>query len=299
MLCKKADKTLLKDENYLFQPKLDGTRALYHDKNHLINRRGRNIIHRYPEFQNLEIEEGCIIDGEVIVYNEEGLPDFHLLQSREQTGKDYKIEYLSKQHPATFVVFDCLLYHGEEFTSQPIEKRLKRLKEAVTEGEYLQVIFTTEQGEELWEKITDLDIEGVIAKKKGSKYEAGKRSALWLKIKNLKTVDCVIQGFTWGEGKREDTFGALYLGVYRDGKLVNVGKVGTGWTEEELKALREKMDEYRIKVTEEKVLLEPTLVCEVEYLEKTKRGDLRAPSFKRLRFDKKPKQCTWEQLTRA
>ncbi|MBD3227943.1 MAG: DNA ligase [Candidatus Lokiarchaeota archaeon] len=292
MLCKKADPDLLSSDEYYFEPKMDGTRALYNDRK-LINRRGRSIDERYPEFDTFEknIKHDCVIDGEVIVYNDKGLPDFNLLQSREQTSNKMKIELLSVKYPAKYVVFDCLNYRGKDITGETIEKRIVFLKKAVNETKTIQLIFRSEDGKQLWKKISDLGIEGVIAKKKGSKYYPGKRSRYWLKIKNLNTIDCIILGYTKGEGKREDTFGALILGAYKNGELRNMGKVGTGWTNQELINLKSKMDKLKVKEEENKVLIENKLVCEVEYLELTQNLDLRAPSFKRLRFDKKPEDC--------
>ena len=142
MLCQKGDPKILSSDQYIFQPKLDGTRALYIDGK-LMNRRGRNIRYRYPEFNNLQIEKDTIVDGEVVVYNDKGLPDFSLLQSREQTTNKLKIEILSKQYPSTYVVFDCLRYKGRDLTEEPIETRLEFLTRSVHEGNNLQLIVNT------------------------------------------------------------------------------------------------------------------------------------------------------------
>ncbi|MEJ2277366.1 MAG: ATP-dependent DNA ligase [Candidatus Lokiarchaeota archaeon] len=275
MLCKKADTKIIFNNNYIFQPKLDGTRVIYIDGN-LINRRGRNIKQRYPEFKEFQIKNNSILDGEVVVYNERGLPDFSLLQSREQTSNKFKIEFLSNKHPATYVVFDCLKFEGKEIINEPLEYRLECLKKAITEGNQLQLIFSTENGLKLWNKAKELGIEGIMAKRKGSKYYPGKRVIACLKIKNVNTIDCIILGYTMGEGKRKETFGALLIGIYnKKGDLISLGKVGTGWTDQGLIDLKK-------------------LVCEVEYLEMTENKELRAPSFKSLRFDKEPRDCIYE-----
>ena len=200
MLCMKGDPKILSSDQYIFQPKLDGTRALYIDGK-LMNRRGRNIRYRYPEFATLEIEKDSIFDGEVVVYNDKGLPDFSLLQSREQTTNEFKIEILSKQYPATYVVFDCLRYKGKDITEEPVEVRLEILTRSIHEDRNLQKIVNTEDGMWLWEKMKKLGTEGVMAKKKGSSYHSGKRVDACLKIKNLKTLDCLILGYTIGENE--------------------------------------------------------------------------------------------------
>ncbi|MBD3211167.1 MAG: DNA ligase [Candidatus Lokiarchaeota archaeon] len=293
MLCHKGSQDLLTNDEYIFQPKLDGTRALFIEGK-LINRRGRNIRQRYPEFDDLEIKEGCIVDGEVVVYNEKGLPDFHLLQSREQTSDSFKIDLLSNRYPATYVIFDCIRYQGNLIIKEPLETRMEYLKKAAKEGDHLQFIISTENGLELWNKIKELGLEGIMAKKKGSKYHPGKRSRACLKIKNLKIIDCIILGYTKGEGRRKETFGALLLGAYKDGELIQLGKVGTGWTDRELERLKEKMDNLIIEKEGDKVWIEQRLVCEVEYLEMTSNLELRAPSFQRLRPDKSPEECILE-----
>ena len=293
MLCEKGRADILNSKDYLFQPKLDGTRALFINGD-LINRRERKIRYRYPEFHDFKFERDSILDGEVIVYNDKGLPDFSLLQSREQTENDFKIELLSIKYPATYVVFDCLKYKGEIIVKRPIEERLEILKKTVKESKNLQIIYTSEKGEEMWNIIKKLGIEGLIAKEKGSWYYPGKRNDKWLKIKAINTIDCVIMGYTLGEGKREETFGALIIGAYKKDELIRLGKVGTGWTDQELKALKKMLDKYIIKKADKRVWLELKLVCEVEFLEMTEKGDLRAPSFKRLRLDKNPEDCIIE-----
>ncbi|MBD3194965.1 MAG: DNA ligase [Candidatus Lokiarchaeota archaeon] len=291
MLCKKANSKILASNEYFFQPKLDGTRALFIEGK-LINRRGRNIRYRYPEFKSLEIKNECVIDGEVVVYNEKGLPDFKLLQSREQTSNKLKIELLSKRYPATYVVFDCLKYKDKDLLTVPVEKRLEYLEKAVIEGNNLQIIFSTEDGKFLWDKIKSMGVEGVMAKKKGSRYHPGKRSKVCLKIKNLNTIDCIILGYTKGEGKRENTFGALRIGAYNEGELIKLGKVGTGWTDQELIDLKRKLDTLIINELDDTIYVKKELVCEVEFLELTDNLELRAPSFKGLRYDKEPKDCS-------
>lgn len=298
MLCQRGDTEILEDPGYLFQPKLDGTRALW-VAGRLINRRGRDITHRYPELADLPVDPDAVVDGEVIVYDTNGLPDFSMLQSREQTSKALKIEILSARHPATYVVFDCVGYHGDDITGEPLETRLDCLRDVVKEeaSPRVQVIFTTADGRSLWAKVREWDLEGIVAKKRGSSYMPGARRQEWLKVKNLLTIDCVITGYTKGEGRRAGTLGALTLGLYHDGELVPVGRVGTGWTDRELEHLKGQLDPLVTDEVEwdgkadDAVPVKPELVCEVEYLALTGDGHLRGPSFQRLRYDKPPEAC--------
>jgi DNA ligase D-like protein (predicted 3'-phosphoesterase) len=151
----------------------------------------------------------------------------------------------------------------------------------------------------------DKGLEGVMAKKKDSQYEEGLRTGSWLKIKELKTCDCVIFGYRRGQKSRGATFGSLVIGLYdSEGKPVYVGNVGTGFTEEMLKILTDKFDmlktasnpPFTVEMEEMVTWLEPKLVCEVAYQVVTRDLRLRMPRFKRLRDDKAPAECTLDQI---
>ena len=149
-------------------------------------------------------------------------------------------------------------------------------------------------------------LEGIVAKKLSSSYQIGKRSKDWLKIKALNSLDCIICGYTLGEGKREKYFGALLLGIWHEGKLRYLGRVGTGWEEkdlEEITAMLKKIEaeknpfdifEEEPSVLEKVKWVKPKLVCEVKFMEFTEDLKLRAPSFIRLREDKIPEECVLE-----
>ena len=164
--------------------------------------------------------------------------------------------------------------------------------------------YVEEKGEVFYEAVMQKGLEGVMAKKKNGKYEPGARTGSWLKIKKIRTCDCVIFGYTKGTGARKSTFGALILGLYgKDGNPVFVGKVGTGFSEETLKSLLNDFDKlkeaaapFEADVPEKVTWLKPTLVCEVGYQVVTQDGRLRMPRYLRLRSDKQPKDCTTDQL---
>ena len=150
-----------------------------------------------------------------------------------------------------------------------------------------------------------LGLEGVMAKRAASKYLSGKRTDDWRKIKILKRQDCVILGWTPGQGGRSETFAALVLGAYRSGRLVWIGQVGTGFTErmladmmkrlEAIETDRPPIDDPDLAKAKEVLWVRPELVCDVEYLQMTAAGKLRAPSFKGLRPDKLPEDCLFEE----
>jgi DNA ligase D-like protein (predicted 3'-phosphoesterase) len=148
-----------------------------------------------------------------------------------------------------------------------------------------------------------MGLEGIVAKRKDSEYEEGLRTGSWLKIKKLKTCDCVIFGYSKGSKSRNATFGALLLGVYNGGKPVYLGKVGTGFTQEMIRLLIDKFEKIKTQVAPFKpergdivTWLEPKLVCEVAYQVLTRDMRLRMARFKRLRDDKLPLDCTIDQI---
>jgi DNA ligase D-like protein (predicted ligase) len=304
MLARPADRDALKREGFIYEPKLDGTRAIcYKDIEgiRLINRRGNDITARYPEFSFAkEIKAAsAVLDGEVVVYDKNGNPDFHLLQRREQVARRDISEMRSKELPASYVVFDILEKEGISLTDLSLKERKTFLDETVTDGLHLQKIFYTENGPGLWDQIEKRKLEGVIAKELDSRYYPGARTPAWLKIKYLKTIDCVIVGYT----SEKRIISALALAVYSRGKLRYIGRtVGKGFTEGFLKDLHKKLlaletKEPTVEYLGEKVIhwVKPKLVCEVSYLEMTKDLIMRAPVFLRLREDKLPEDCILEE----
>jgi DNA ligase D-like protein (predicted 3'-phosphoesterase) len=183
-------------------------------------------------------------------------------------------------------------------------ERKKILKDSLREGSNVLLCdFIEEKGEAYFQLALEKGLEGVIAKKKNSQYEEGLRTGSWLKIKKLKTCDCVIFGYTKGTESRGATFGALLLGVYDKGKPVYLGKVGTGFTEKMIHFLINKFEEIKTDIVPFKpergdvvTWLEPRFVCEVTYQILTRDNKLRMARFKGLRDDKSPSECTIDQV---
>lgn len=302
MLAQIGTKKDLARKNYFYEPKLDGTRAIAYCNGRssvsLVNRRDRDITFRYPEIEAelKSLQINAVLDGEIIVYDKNGLPNFNLLQKREQISRKILIEIRSRQIPATYAIFDILKLNKKNLISLPLTERKKILESAINESRYIEIIPHTEDGRKLWKQVTKLKMEGVMAKPKNSRYYPGQRQKVWLKIKFLKTIDCIIAGFT----QEIRVISALCLAVYDKGKLRYIGRVGTGFTEEFLKELHKELIKLKQKsppvfnppAKEGITWLRPEVVCEIEYLEISKDKILRAPSFQRLRFDKPPKECT-------
>lgn len=300
-------------KEWIYEVKFDGTRTIayidYKERRiKFLNRRLNYFEFRYPELHSIWKNCDCdkiILDGEICVF-EKGKPNFYKLAEREHVDQKVRIEILSREMPATFIVFDILHLNGKDLIDLPLIERKEILKEKVSEGNNLLLsVFVKEKGKKLFEEVKKQGLEGIMAKKINSIYEIGKRSKNWLKIKSLKTIDAIIIGYTTGIGKREE-IGSLILGIYYDNKINYLGKVGTGFSEEELNKILEKLEKIKVEKCylenfDEKELdlpekrkaiwVKPKYICEVKFLELTEDKRLRAPVFVRMREDKLPEEC--------
>ncbi len=297
MLAYPGDTKIFETKDFIYEPKLDGTRAICYIEDgrvKIFNRRDYEISARYPEIvENLKKlkVKNCVLDGEIVVLTN-NLPDFYKLQEREHIEDEFKAKLLAKKYPATLFVFDIIYLNDEELILLPLIERKKILDDTVKKDEHIDLCIFTEDGKRLFELTRKMGLEGIMAKLKRGLYHPGKRVKEWLKLKHFQTMDCVICGYTKGKGKREGVFGALVLGTFENGKLICRGKVGTGWSNDFAKWLKNQLDKIKVDkphfdFPEEVVWVKPVYLCEVQFMEITEDGKLRAPSFKRLRFDKK------------
>jgi DNA ligase D-like protein (predicted ligase)/DNA ligase D-like protein (predicted 3'-phosphoesterase) len=306
MLAKVAEQPF-SGEDWVFGIKWDGFRAIaYVEEPFSLRSRNQNELKQnFPELGQLtHLAKGLVVDGEIVIM-QNGKPDFQTLLERGQAVSQHEVERQVARAPAVYIVFDVLEKNGESLTGLPLMERKKILKESLTEGSNVLLSdFIEENGEAYYQLAREKGLEGVVAKCKDSHYEEGLRTGSWLKIKKLKTCDCIIFGYTMGGGVRGKTFGALLLGVYdKEKKPVYVGKVGTGFSEQTLGTLMDKFE--KIKTTEAPfkadagdvvTWLEPKLVCEVAYQVLTRDFRLRMPRFHNLRGDKPPSDCTIDQF---
>ncbi len=303
-----AAKEAFTDKDWIFEIKWDGFRAIAYVEEpfSLRSRNGKELKQNFPELQQItSLAKDIVVDGEIVVMSE-GTPNFQALLKRGQAVSVGEIKRQSQRAPAVYIVFDIIEKAGKALVDVPLMERKAILKDSLKEGaNVLLCDYIDEKGEAYFKLILEKGLEGVVAKRKDSCYEEGRRTGSWLKIKKLKTVDCVIFGYTCGENIRAETFGALVLGLY-DGarRPVYVGKVGTGFTEEVLRILTDKFAKnttneapFRAESGDTVTWLKPRFVCEVAYQVVTKDGRLRMAHFKRLRDDKPPEQCTLDQLT--
>lgn len=277
-------------DDHLFEIKWDGTRALAFiedERYRLLNRRQIDMTDRYPEFSFLgEIPSGTVLDGEVVVL-EQGKPSFRKLMSREQARSPLKTRGLSRNLPATYIVFDLLYLDYENLMSEPLTTRRKRLEKLIKKTKNPHFVMSdgiVGSGKSFFENVCKQDMEGVIAKRLSSQYQPGQRNDAWIKIKRGETVGCAIIGFL-PEGKAD--FRSLILAAETDGLLQHVGQVGSGFDA----AMRKKINGLLWSRLRAKPIIpckmkgkwvEPGLYCLVKCMERTASGHLRAPSFKEL-----------------
>ncbi len=290
---------LPKGDEWLYEVKWDGYRALGYvrgGKARLVSRNDNDLTARFPEvakaLEKAARSPECVVDGEVCALDDQGRPSFSAMQQ----GK--------RETPIIYAVFDVLEVDGVTVTDVPLEERRERLEALLDERQKtVQISELFEDGEALYEAALEQRLEGVMAKRKGSRYLEGKRTRDWLKIKTHQRQEFVICGYTKGQGRRERAFGSLVLGMYRDDELVWVGNCGTGFTERTIEELLRKLEPLVTgkpplavvpkmpKVRKGDVVwVKPELVCEVEFAEWTHDGHLRAPSFQGLREDKSPRE---------
>jgi bifunctional non-homologous end joining protein LigD len=292
------------DENWAYEVKWDGVRAICHSEPGRMRLHSRNLLDitpRYPELGRLNralSHHRAILDGEVVALDADGRPSFGALQRRMHVGSESAVRRLARDTPVTYMIFDLLWLDGHSLMELPYAERRARLEELdLKEGERWRVPdHVVGHGAELLAATAEQGLEGVIAKRLDSPYEPGRRSANWLKIKNFARQEVVVGGWMPGEGRRRDRIGSLLVGVGEDDGLRYAGRVGTGFTEQELDRLAGLLGPLQRddspfapgvpKPPRDAVFVDPRLVAEVEFREWTDSGQLRAPSYKGLRDDK-------------
>lgn len=299
MLATEGSVDKLKESQWAFEGKWDGYRLLVaadHGQLQLRSRSGRDVTGEYPQLQALAAdlaEHHVILDGEVVALDESGVPTFGEMQNR---ARSTRIE---------FWAFDILLLDGRSLLRVKYADR-RRLLEALAAGGGLIVpALLPGDGPEAMKHAREQRFEGVVAKKRDATYQPGRRSASWIKDKIWNTQEVVIGGWRQGEGGRSSGIGALMLGIPDNGGLHFAGRVGTGFTEKELGKLKKLLaplhtDESPFNAplptldARGVTFVNPELVGEVRYSERTSDNRLRQPSWRGLRPDKTPDEVVWE-----
>ena len=205
------------------------------------------------------------------------------------------IQKLSKTYPVHCYVFDCLYLDGRSLINEPLLKRKEWLADAIREETPYRVSEHVEDGQSLFEAAKHHGLEGIMAKKKDSKYMPGKRSDFWIKVKVRQSSECYIIGYTKGKGDRGHTFGAMHIAEKVGQEFHYRGKVGTGFDDSTMKEISAVLKNIKVikkpdvigKLLDEKisVWLEPTAMAEISYSKLTPDNMFREPVFIRLRPD--------------
>ncbi len=275
--------------DWIFEIKWDGYRAIAECKKKpslLYSRNAISFADNYPlVYEAVQaIKTPMILDGEIVVLNEEGKPDFQRLQLYAENNS----------LPIIYYVFDILNYKGKDITRLPLIERKALLQKVLPQSHIIKYSDHVESEGEAFFKVMQMrNLEGMMAKKKQSLYLPGERSKSWLKIKHQLIDEAVIAGFTKPEGAR-NYFGSLVLGQYKNGKFTYVGHTGTGFTNASLQKLSDEMEPLitgtspfgmKVPVNNTVTWLKPQLVANIHYAELTQGGILRHPVFHGLRID--------------
>lgn len=287
--------------DWMWEPKLDGYRALaFIREGHvtLRSRRGLDLTPAFPRLVSELAAQGAnmILDGELVALDDNGRPSFNALQNRVQLKSEREIVAADQNAPVMYYCFDLLHFAGIDLRDAPYRDRRRYLAQCLLPGALVRLVHATEDGEALAEAALASGFEGVIGKRKDSKYLAGRRSSAWVKIKPTTSAEFLVGGYTRGKGAREP-LGALLIGYKDDGTLHYASHVGSGFDEKTLTKVKTRLDKLRRKTcpfAEKPDLhspttwVEPEVVVEVKFHSWTEDGRLRAPVLLRVRDDIDP-----------
>ncbi len=306
-------------QGWAFEVKWDGVRALlYWRAGHpgqmrIESRNRKEIGARYPELHALGRQLGrrdAVLDGEIVAFDEGGLPSFGRLQKRMHLASESAVARAAREIPVTYAIFDLLYLDGRSTIELPYRRRRELLEGLRLRGPAWQVpAQRVDGGAELLAATAEQGLEGVIAKRLDSPYRPGERSREWVKIKNVHRQEFVIGGWLPGKEGRSGQLGALLVGYYdheHEGShgLRYAGRVGTGFDEPELHRLagelaarsrrRSPFAKDGVQPPREAHFVEPELVAELEFSRWTRDRILRHSSYKGLRTDKPAAEVTLE-----
>jgi bifunctional non-homologous end joining protein LigD len=291
------------DNNWLFEPKLDGFRTLAFLNNGKVRLQSRgelNVTEHYPsliESIKKQPASQLVLDGEVIALDAKGKLCFQCLQGYLKSLNLFRNGNAELPSAIIYYVFDILYLDGYTLMGAPLKERKRLLKSVLKQTEDVRLVeyFDTD-GQTVYSAAIENGLEGVMAKRQESLYEPGKRSKDWLKIKAITSDDFVVAGFTEGTGNRAKTFGALILGYYDEKNILQpAGNVGSGFNNDLLLTLRKQLDsiavtkrpfQTKFELPSKTTWVKPEMVVEVKFAEWTQDGRLRAPVFLRVRDDK-------------
>jgi bifunctional non-homologous end joining protein LigD len=286
------------DPDWIYEIKHDGYRAIAEINSGEVELYSRNLnsfnLLFHPVVESLEgLNYDMILDGEIVIVDEDGRSRFQLIQNYQRTGKG----------ALYYFVFDLLYYDGYDLRDLPLLKRKELLEKALPDIHNVKYSdHITGRGKDFYQLAQAKQLEGIIAKKSNSQYLTGKRTRDWLKMKLHSQQEAIICGYTKPKGSRKH-FGALILGVYKEDELVYIGHSGGGFDDKNLESIKKKLDalvmnkspfKEKVRTNSPVTWVKPELVCEVSFSEWTDEGLMRHPVFLGLRDDKKPSEVQME-----
>lgn len=304
--------------DWFFEEKWDGVRAvarLIRRGNKVqIDLWGRNLSRfesHYPEvieglralMDTHDSINSLILDGEIVAPDENGQPSFQRLQHRIHLTDPREIEVARNQIPVTYLLFDLLYVNGKSLTDAPLLYR-RELLDAISLPASIRLSTFHPDGMALFDALRKKGGEGIVAKRKESRYISGRRSREWIKVKIVQELDCVVAGWTEGRGNRSHTIGALLLGLYEGKRLKYIAHTGSGFDGEMLRYVETTLCSLEIdrcpfdsrpKTNARAHWAAPRLVARVKFTNWTDDRHLRAPIFLGLRDDVTPEECRFEQ----
>jgi len=300
------------DAGWAYEMKWDGLRAIGYVADESVtlrSRSDRDITGGYPELQGIAAAIGraeAVLDGEIVAFGQSGWPSFEVLQQRMNAPLD-QVRLLTAKISVSYLAFDLLVLDGEPLFDEPYRQRRERLEQLGLDGQYWQTppAFTGVPGADVRALSRQHSLEGVMAKRLESRYEPGRRSASWLKVKNVRRQEVVVGGWKPGLGGRSGQIGSLLVGVQEADGLAYAGHVGTGFSQQTLRLLGQRLtplvsdaSPFATPVPAEHavaaVWVRPLVVVEVTFAEWTSAGRLRAASYQGLRTDKDPAEVVRE-----
>jgi bifunctional non-homologous end joining protein LigD len=302
-----------KDEGWAYEVKWDGVRAVaYIDGGRVraLTRNDKDLTVSFPELRAVGELLGArpaVLDGELVALGPDGRSSFGLLQQRLHLSSSAEISRRAREVPVRYVVFDVLHLDGQSLLDLTYDDRRQRLESLGLSGESLATGDSVRDvaGADVLAAARHSGLEGIVAKRRDSPYRPGRRSGEWLKVKNFRTQEVIIGGWTEGSGERSGSLGALLMGIPQAGGLCYVGKVGTGFGAQArrdlldaLEPLARKTSPFAARLSAAETaaahFVRPVLVGEVQYGEWTADGHLRHPSWRGLRPDKDPAEVARE-----
>lgn len=286
---------------WLFEIKWDGYRVIAEVEGGRVNLYSRTGLSYNDKYAALvrslqSFPHDAVLDGEAVVVDKDGQPNFQLLQHYANDPQGQLVYY----------VFDLLYLDGEDLRARPLWRRKEMLKPLLRGmSNVLFCDHVEEKGKAFFEEVRKRKLEGIVGKRAASLYQPGRRGPNWLKIKTHRRQEAVITGFTKPRGSRE-CFGALILGVYDGDRLVHVGRCGSGFDTKRLNDLYVRLEPLvrkscpfqKVPKTDSPARwVEPRLVCEVDFADWTKDGHMRHMVFLGLREDKQAKDVHREKTT--